>query len=132
MRLICPNCDAEYEVDDDVIPPGGRDVQCSNCGHTWFQPAAGEGPPPDEVADEEDFPDEDDSGAEVAAWDGLPEEDAPAAPDKDILPDTETGSQTDTEDAAPDGPEEPAPEPEPAVEKQRTRRPALDDSLAKL
>jgi len=37
MRLICPNCDAEYEVDDTAIPPGGRDVQCSACGHGWFQ-----------------------------------------------------------------------------------------------
>lgn len=63
MRLICPNCDAEYEVDDAVIPSGGRDVQCSNCGHTWFQVAAGEeavaseapakpsaAPPPDETS----------------------------------------------------------------------------------
>lgn len=40
MRLICPNCDAQYEVDDSVIPENGRDVQCSNCGHTWFQDAA--------------------------------------------------------------------------------------------
>jgi predicted Zn finger-like uncharacterized protein len=41
MRLICPNCGAQYEVADDVIPTGGRDVQCSNCGHTWFeQPGA--------------------------------------------------------------------------------------------
>lgn len=38
MRLICPNCGAQYEVSDDVIPQAGRDVQCSNCGHTWFQP----------------------------------------------------------------------------------------------
>lgn len=37
MRLICPNCDAEYEVDDSAIPDTGRDVQCSNCGHAWFQ-----------------------------------------------------------------------------------------------
>jgi predicted Zn finger-like uncharacterized protein len=37
MRLICPNCDAEYEVDDAAIPENGRDVQCSNCGHAWFQ-----------------------------------------------------------------------------------------------
>ncbi len=62
MRLICPNCNAQYEVDDNVIPSGGRDVQCSGCGHTWFQmPAAQSGedqsaspadsdtaPPPDE------------------------------------------------------------------------------------
>jgi len=40
MRLVCPNCDAQYEVDDAVIPDTGRDVQCSNCGHTWFQPPA--------------------------------------------------------------------------------------------
>lgn len=37
MRLICPNCDAQYDIDDDVIPQGGRDVECSNCSHTWFQ-----------------------------------------------------------------------------------------------
>ena len=37
MRLVCPNCDAQYEVDDDAIPDLGRDVQCSNCGHAWFQ-----------------------------------------------------------------------------------------------
>jgi predicted Zn finger-like uncharacterized protein len=43
MRLICPNCGAQYEVANDVIPAAGRDVQCSNCGHTWFeQPGASE------------------------------------------------------------------------------------------
>lgn len=38
MRITCPNCDAQYEVDDSLIPEGGRDVQCSNCGKGWFQP----------------------------------------------------------------------------------------------
>lgn len=37
MRITCPNCKAQYEVADSVIPPGGRDVQCSACGTTWFQ-----------------------------------------------------------------------------------------------
>lgn len=37
MRLICPNCDAHYEVPLEVIPPEGRDVQCSSCGKTWMQ-----------------------------------------------------------------------------------------------
>lgn len=37
MRLNCPNCDAQYEVPDAVIPAEGRDVQCSDCGQTWFQ-----------------------------------------------------------------------------------------------
>ncbi len=36
MRIICPNCQAQYEVPDDVIPRDGRDVQCSNCSKTWF------------------------------------------------------------------------------------------------
>lgn len=37
MRLTCPNCQAQYEVADSVIPTGGRDVQCSACGNIWFQ-----------------------------------------------------------------------------------------------
>lgn len=63
MRLICPNCDAEYEVDDAAIPEGGRDVQCSNCGHAWFQlPAEVEAAQADEdalfgaEAEEDDLP----------------------------------------------------------------------------
>ena len=39
MRLTCPNCGARYEVDDAMIPPEGRDVQCSSCSTTWFQTA---------------------------------------------------------------------------------------------
>ena len=39
MRLICPKCDAQYNVADDAIPQGGRDVQCSTCGNSWFQMA---------------------------------------------------------------------------------------------
>ncbi|SDC67482.1 zinc-ribbon domain-containing protein [Ruegeria marina] len=53
MRLTCPNCDAQYEVPDEVIPAEGRDVQCSDCGHTWFQPAAGDAVKG--AGDEEDF-----------------------------------------------------------------------------
>lgn len=37
MRIACPNCGAQYEVPADVLPVEGRDVQCSNCGQTWFQ-----------------------------------------------------------------------------------------------
>ncbi len=41
LRLVCPNCTAQYEVDESVIPEAGRDVQCSNCGHTWWQLRSG-------------------------------------------------------------------------------------------
>lgn len=37
MRLICPNCGAQYAIDARVLPESGRDVQCSACRHTWFQ-----------------------------------------------------------------------------------------------
>jgi predicted Zn finger-like uncharacterized protein len=42
MRLTCPNCNAQYEVDAAVIPDTGRDVQCSSCGTTWFQEPEGQ------------------------------------------------------------------------------------------
>lgn len=50
MRLICPNCDAQYEVPDNVIPEAGRDVQCSDCGNTWFQEPASAASAPQEPA----------------------------------------------------------------------------------
>lgn len=49
MRLICPNCDAQYEVPDEVMPAAGRDVQCSNCGQTWFQHHPDNAPEEDEA-----------------------------------------------------------------------------------
>ena len=71
MRLVCPNCDATYEVPDSVIPEDGRDVQCSNCGTSWFfdpNPAPEPEPDPEpqpepEAAPETDFaPELPDSG----------------------------------------------------------------------
>jgi predicted Zn finger-like uncharacterized protein len=54
MRLVCPNCDAEYEVDDNLVPAEGRDVQCSNCTTTWFQAALSDEvePSPADVSEE--------------------------------------------------------------------------------
>lgn len=37
MRLNCPGCGAQYEVEESAVPEEGRDVQCSACGHGWFQ-----------------------------------------------------------------------------------------------
>ncbi|MBL6840098.1 MAG: zinc-ribbon domain-containing protein [Rhodobacteraceae bacterium] len=36
MLIQCPNCNAQYEVPNDIIPATGRDVQCSSCSKTWF------------------------------------------------------------------------------------------------
>jgi predicted Zn finger-like uncharacterized protein len=74
MRLICPNCGAQYEVPDDVIPQEGRDVQCSACSNTWFQAHASKDAA---LADEMDAP----SMEEVAAPPPAPApEEAPAHP----------------------------------------------------
>ncbi|MGC3939134.1 zinc-ribbon domain-containing protein [Roseobacter sp. EG26] len=91
MRLICPNCDAQYEVPDAVMPLDGRDVQCSNCGKTWFQEH------PDAVAEAEEAerlapqPDEevirpDEDPAEIPREDEEPQADP--APVADEIPET--------------------------------------------
>ena len=91
MRLTCPNCGAQYEVPDDVIPEDGRDVQCSNCGTTWFQPHPSAEVPdmeepdaPDLVADSDETEAEEEAPAE-----DLPEQSpAAAAPGpRDLDPD---------------------------------------------
>lgn len=37
MRIVCPRCVAQYEVDESSIPKSGREVQCANCENIWFQ-----------------------------------------------------------------------------------------------
>ena len=88
MRLTCPNCEAQYEVSDSVIPLHGRDVQCSNCGQTWFQTHPTAEPNPVEEDDE-------------------------PQPGDDALPDVAAGSWVDP---APEDAPNPAPDqPEPAL-----------------
>ncbi|MFO1208746.1 MAG: zinc-ribbon domain-containing protein [Amaricoccus sp.] len=36
MLLTCPNCHAEYDVPEGMIPAVGRHVQCSACHTRWF------------------------------------------------------------------------------------------------
>jgi predicted Zn finger-like uncharacterized protein len=80
MILTCPECGTQYVVKDGAIPPGGRQVRCASCKHSWHQnpeesgaailengavDAAGENPT--EAADSTTDVIEDETGAAVAA-----------------------------------------------------------------
>jgi predicted Zn finger-like uncharacterized protein len=41
MILTCPSCGTQYVVKDDAIPPGGRQVRCASCKHSWHQDQEG-------------------------------------------------------------------------------------------
>ena len=99
MRLICPNCSAQYEIDASLIPDEGRDVQCSNCGHTWFElppapPAYADLPEPEPAPQEE----------EPAFSDDMDEETAPVEADEDRAEDQ--GWEREDEDRADEEPAE--------------------------
>ncbi|MCL6698821.1 zinc-ribbon domain-containing protein [Sphingomonas sp. NSE70-1] len=68
MILTCPACDTKYVVKDGAIPPGGRQVRCASCKHSWHQdpdPSTGEpesdgmvdfGGPPEPASDQFEQP----------------------------------------------------------------------------
>lgn len=143
MRLICPSCGAQYEVDESVIPDAGRDVQCSNCGNAWFQMSAAQLKAEEaraaeaeaagaEVDETEDWVEE--APAEVAVADEPPLE---AEPSQEVAAVEDRGAAEDVAEAPADAedepeaaaeaapaPEEPAPAPTPAP-----KRKTLDDAV---
>ena len=36
LYITCPKCEKIFEVEKDLIPSLGRDVQCGSCQHIWF------------------------------------------------------------------------------------------------
>ncbi len=104
MRLVCPNCGAQYEVDERVIPESGRDVQCSACGHAWYQMPQGH---PD--AEDEAAPVDHDETLAPEAEDEEPEE-SPGEPGDEPVA---------AEHGAPPADEEPEDGPEPEAAPRR-------------
>ncbi len=100
MRLICPNCGAQYEVDASVIPAGGRDVQCSNCGHTWYQRAPSR---PVEAAEAEQVH-ADVETAEAAETEQEYYEDADLAPEAAASASDEFAEDADEDEIEPETP----------------------------
>ena len=36
MIIQCINCNKKFEVNSDLIPAKGRNIQCGSCSHIWF------------------------------------------------------------------------------------------------
>ncbi|NND19743.1 MAG: hypothetical protein HKN98_14305 [Silicimonas sp.] len=128
MRLICPNCSAEYEIDASLIPDEGRDVQCSNCGHTWFElppapPAYADAPEPDEAMLETE------AEAAQAVDPPEPQPDARQEPEPETEPEEEVEAQSDPE-PEPEPASEPEPEPKPEPESALEPEPNTPDDVA--
>jgi predicted Zn finger-like uncharacterized protein len=52
MILTCPSCGTQYVVKDGAIPPGGRQVRCAACKHSWHEnPEATADTPPEAEAE---------------------------------------------------------------------------------
>src|SRR6185503_7649784 len=86
MILTCPSCGTQYVVKDGAIPPGGRQVRCASCKHSWHQN-------PEEAAETEVEPAPADEGfvgpeagpVEVASIGETPAEEAAEADEDESL-----------------------------------------------
>ena len=36
MKIVCPSCGKNFNVDEDLIPDKGRLLKCGSCNQTWF------------------------------------------------------------------------------------------------
>lgn len=126
MILTCPACSTKYAVKDGAIPPGGRQVRCAACKHSWHQdpeaavePETGEqsiaeaamieprgGPEAEERAYQEAALDDpsvtvaDDSAVDAAAPDTVGESEPAAPPERDQWPDSDPVADTEVPAAA--------------------------------
>lgn len=128
MRLICPNCGAQYEVPNEVIPTSGRDVQCSDCGDTWYQYHPDFPPEPD-VAPlapelEPDWPEPEPEQENAAEPDARPKPE----PAEDAPPAASHGNRYEDE-YFPDEDDEPETPPPPVGPTRRELDPSIRDVL---
>ena len=42
MIIDCLNCRKKFNVDDNLMPKEGREIQCGSCNHIWFYKSSSE------------------------------------------------------------------------------------------
>ena len=105
MRITCPTCSTQYDVDENDIAFTGQDVQCTECMTVWTQARSGEATNPrlagelsedgEEISvDQEETPAKETSDVEdfSSYFDELDEDSSESA----VLEDTETEPETET------------------------------------
>ena len=119
MLIECPACTTQYELADDLIPEGGRQVRCARCAHVWFLNKPVTEAPTDDVTEEEQpVTTSDVEAADAAMSDALGEGDEAE----------EAGATDEAEEVAPALPtEEPEEELEDPWERRRQRTAAMAD-----
>ena len=87
MILTCPACATKYVVKDGAIPPGGRQVRCASCKHSWHQD-------PEPLQDDNEAPATGDFGG--------PPQAEPASPSEPVM---ETPAEAEADALVADAPE---------------------------
>ena len=49
MIIVCPSCKKKFNIDVNLIPTEGRDLQCGSCDNVWFYKKENPAPEPPPV-----------------------------------------------------------------------------------
>ena len=104
MRLTCPNCGAEYETPEGLIPAGGKHVQCTACHTRWFARGAQAALSEDQILARLETRGARPRPTLVMVPEPEPET-PPAAPEHDGAPDPKAAPELSVESEAEPGPE---------------------------
>lgn len=124
IEIVCPSCQARYQLPEGSIGSEGRKVSCSNCSHKWRAYAEGVDSEASPSADEPAYPPEPQMPEDASETAYTPEPPASAAPRTQAESDTVVEAQLADEAPSPPEPEA-APEPQSSPEPQSPPEPQV-------